>query len=485
MLLLYLVLAIIIVPMIVPLKEEFQLNFDEGLELMRASLYMQGYSPHIEIWSDHPFLFTAMLSFWFSIVGKSVFFARLLTIIFSALLIWFFFETIRIPLGIFPALIGAISLAASSGFIRFSSAVMIGIPSLSLTVISIYFLFLYKKSKQKYLLIISGVLFALSLQIKFLTVFLIPIILLFIFDVKKINLESIQKLRSRFIYPLLLWIISLVVIFLIFSLLFNALSYEQLFGTHFGEEIKTAFVKDGFERLSKVIINKDYDLFYLAIFGIFVVFVSHRWEGLFTVAWLGAGTLLLLNHKPVWPHNYCLIAIPMAWLAAYASVPLFDLFKERDRLFNYREFRLRNYFWASISLILIIFALLTLKPKVSKDIPSLQTKYEPEFAAVNRLLEHKNSTKWLFTDLPIYGFYSDLLVPPEIAVFSTKRIKTGQLTQDEIYELLIKYRPEQILIGRFKGFMYTSTDVYSYINKFYSKSNDISVVEHYVLKSLK
>ena len=147
MLLLYLVLAIIIVPMIVPLKEEFQLNFAEGLELMRASLYMQGYSPHIEIWSDHPFLFTAMLSFWFSIVGKSVFLARLLTVIFSALLIWFFFETIRISLGIFPALIGAISLAASSGFIRFSSAVMIGIPALSLTVISIYFLFIYKKKQ--------------------------------------------------------------------------------------------------------------------------------------------------------------------------------------------------------------------------------------------------------------------------------------------------------------------------------------------------
>lgn len=73
LLLLYLVLAIIIVPMIVPLKEEFQLNFDEGLQLMKASLYMEGDSPHIEIWSDYPFIFTAILSFWFSIVGKSVF----------------------------------------------------------------------------------------------------------------------------------------------------------------------------------------------------------------------------------------------------------------------------------------------------------------------------------------------------------------------------------------------------------------------------
>jgi len=121
-------------------------------------------------------------------------------------------------------------------------------------------------------------------------------------------------------------------------------------------------------------------------------------------------------------------------------------------------------------------------PQVSKDIPSLQRNYEPEFAAVNRLLEHKNST---ITDVPIYGFYADLLVPPEIAVFSTKRIKTGQMTQDQTYQLLVKYHPEQILIGRFKGFIYKSSDIYSYINKFYSKSNDISAVDHYILKSLK
>ncbi|MDJ0598410.1 MAG: glycosyltransferase family 39 protein [Crocosphaera sp.] len=486
LLLIYVVLAIIIAPMVVPLKEEFQLNFDEGIETMRALLYMKGYLPHKEIWSDHPFLFTQLLSFWLTLFGKSILYARLLTIVFSALLIWFFFEIIRLELGVFPAFIGSVSLVASSGFVRFSSAVMIGIPALSLTVISIYFLFLYKKKKHSYLLAISGSFFALALQIKFLTVFLIPIIFIFIIITNQKQFSGDAKLIIKITNHILIWLICFGITFLIFSFLFHALSYEQLLGTHFGNEVKTAFsTKNSFEFLSNVITKKDFDLFYLAILGIFVVFIKRKWEGLFPIAWLGIAFLLLINHQPVWPHHYCLIAIPLAWLTAYASLPCLDLFKKRNYLLKPKNIKINNYILGVISLGLIIFALINLKPKVARDIPSLQQDYSPQFAVVDRILDDKNSTQWLFTDIPIYGFYADLGVPPEIAVFSTKRIKTKQLTKEQVYELLVKYQPEQILIGRFKGFFYTSSDIYLYINENYVKSDDISIADHYVLKSLK
>ncbi|EAZ90031.1 glycosyltransferase family 39 protein [Crocosphaera chwakensis] len=481
LLLVYLVLAIVIVPMIVPLKEEFQFNLDEGLVLMRALLYGEGYAPHVEIWSDQPFLFPALLSFWLTISGKSILSARLLTIIFSALLIWFFFEIIRLNLGIFPAFIGSLSLAASSGFIRFSSAIMIGIPSLSLAVISIYFLFIYKKLKKKYLLAISSVCFALSLQIKFFTILLIPIILIFIIIYKPEQVKKKDILANG-----LLWLIICVIVFIFLAFLFNELSYEQLILTHFGDKIKTELSSEsGFSLLSRMIRKKDFDLFYLSILGVFVVFVKRRWEGLFPVAWLGTAFLLIINHHPVWPHHYCLIAIPMAWLAAYGSVPCVNFFKQRKYLLKPKQIKINNYILGIISLGLIIFALINLEPKVSKDIPSLQQDYSEQFALVDRLSENKNSTQWLFTDVPIYGFYADLVVPPEIAVFSMKRLKTKQITQAQVYELLVKYQPEQILIGRFKGFFYTSSDIYSYLNQFYVKSEDISVADHYVLKSLK
>ncbi|WP_243397324.1 glycosyltransferase family 39 protein [Crocosphaera subtropica] len=486
LLIVYLILAIIIVPIIVPIKEEFQFNFDEGIETMRALLYMKGFLPHQEIWSDHPFLFTQFLSVWLTIFGKSILWARLLTISFSALLIWFLFETIRLDLGIFPAFIGSLSLAASSGFIRFSSAVMIGIPALSFTIISIYFLFIYKHHKKNYLLALSGVFFALALQIKFLTVFLIPMNLMLIIISHKKPVEEDLKITRKIINSVSIWLVSFTIIFLSLSFFFHALSYEQLLGTHFGSEVKTAFsTKNGFKFLSQVIINKDFDLFYLAILGVCVVFIKRKWEGLFPVAWLGTATLLLINHQPVWPHHYCLIAIPMAWLAAYGSVPCVNLFKHRQYLLKPKKMKIHNYMLGIISLGLMIFLLINLKPKVARDIPSLQQDYSSQFAVVNRLADKRNSTKWLFTDVPIYGFYADLVVPPEIAVFSTKRIKTKQLTQEQVYELLLKYQPEQILIGRFKGFFYTSSHINSYINQFYVKSDDISVADHYVIKSLK
>ncbi|MEB3212691.1 MAG: hypothetical protein VKL39_15130, partial [Leptolyngbyaceae bacterium] len=50
---------------------------------------------------------------------------------------------------------------------------------------------------------------------------------------------------------------------------------------------------------------------------------------------------------------------------------------------------------------------------------------------------------------PLYGFYADVLVPPEVVVFSKKRLLTGQLTPEVILELLKVYSPGQVLFARF------------------------------------
>lgn len=454
LLLLFLVLAIIIVPLIIPLKEEFEFNTDEGIDLMRAFLYSEGFSPHIEIWSDHPFLFSALLSFWFKLVGQSVFSARLLTLLFSALLIWFFYEIIRTYLGYIPAFFGALSLAASQGFIRYSVAAMIGVPSLSLVIISIYTLIQYKQKRHNLLLlIVSAGLLALSLQIKFFAVFLIPIILLFLLGFQDFRINTIlRKLKQKQNYaPILLYISTLLIIFCLISLIFNALNQEQLLGTHFSQETRQVFQNsNGFDVLRKPAM-KDWDLLIMACFGILVIFIQQKWEGIFPLAWLGTASFLLLNHKPVWTHHYLVLSIPLAWLAAYGSLPFIEFFQKQSSSSNTNKSQSQKILIAAISGILLIIMLTRLKPKI--DVPSIQSDQSPDFAVVNVLSEHKDGNQWVFTDAPIYAFYADLLVPPEIAVFSYKRVKTGQLKHEVLYSVLQDYRPEQILLSRMKKFV--------------------------------
>lgn len=483
LILLFLWLALVIVPLIVPLREEFELNTDEGIELMRAFLYSAGFAPHIEIWSDHPFLFSALLSFWFELVGKSVFTARLFVLLFSALLIWFFYEIIRMHLGHIPAFFGAIFLASSQGFIRFGVAVMIGIPSLSLVILSIYTLFQYKQKKHDLLfLTMSAGLLALSLQIKFFAIFLLPIIVLFLLDLQDFRINSIfLKLRQKKIYThIFLYLATLLIIFCLISLFFNALSQEQLLGTHFGEETRQVFANsNSFNTLRKSAV-KDWDLLLMACFGILIIFIQQRWEGLFPLAWFGAASILLLNHKPVWTHHYLVLSIPLAWLAAYGSVPFIHFFQKKAYS---NQVKSKKVLISIISGILLITSLTRLKPKI--DIPSIQTDQTPQFAVVDVLREQKERTKWIFTDAPIYAFYADLPVPPEIAVFSYKRVKTGQLQYEVLYDVLVKYRPEQILLSRMKKFVYASNQINNYIKENYSKKSlDYQKLDYYILKKL-
>jgi hypothetical protein len=56
-------------------------------------------------------------------------------------------------------------------------------------------------------------------------------------------------------------------------------------------------------------------------------------------------------------------------------------------------------------------------------------------------------TQWLLTDLPILAFYTGLKVPPEVVVFSQKRLAAGDLTQADLLKVLKTYQPEQVVLG--------------------------------------
>lgn len=168
-----------------PIEQVFQFDrSDEGIELIKASLYSKGFALYTQMWDDQPPLSTVMLSGWFHLFGSSILTARLLTLCFSTILVWSFCQTLRIYVGNLSAMIGTIWLIISSDFLKLSVSVMFGLPSLALAMLSIYTLSLYKQQPRRALIILSGGLLALSLQIKLFTLFLLPLMIfeLLIYD---------------------------------------------------------------------------------------------------------------------------------------------------------------------------------------------------------------------------------------------------------------------------------------------------------------
>ncbi|MEP0876718.1 glycosyltransferase family 39 protein [Funiculus sociatus GB2-M2] len=494
-----------------PVRQTFEFDYDEGLNLIKALLYSKGFSLYTQIWSDQPPLLTVILSHWFSLFGYSVFAARLLILLFSALLVWSFYQIIRYSLGMIPALLATLLLLTSWLFVRLSIAVMIGIPTLSLAMFSIYFLTLYKRHRRNIFIILSGGLFALSLQTKLFTVFLIPLILLYLWDFKIIDRKAnnnpegkvspnpfptkrrafnfslspisdgglgLKSVLSKYNvwYSCLLWLGTFLGVYVTVGLLCHSLNYEQLFQAHLGEGVKSGFKEFNNIDYLRYLMIQDLDYIFLALIGTWAIFLNKQREGFLPLAWLATAILLLLNHKPVWDHHYTLLAIPITWLAAYGVAFIVDFFPKGWNS-NFKSLKIKKLILPGIATAILIFSMIAIPVKPKGKPPK-------NMEVMNLVLKYKDSTQWLFTDRPIYAFYAGLSVPPEIAVISEKRFNSGNLTNDDLLTILEKYRPEQIVFARWTEKFKSDEKISAYIKENYSKTyeNEKDTVEHYVLK---
>ncbi|MEO1006394.1 MAG: hypothetical protein AAFW67_11210, partial [Cyanobacteria bacterium J06638_38] len=59
------------------------------------------------------------------------------------------------------------------------------------------------------------------------------------------------------------------------------------------------------------------------------------------------------------------------------------------------------------------------------------------------------SSDWLVTDSPIFAFRAGMLVPPSTAVLSRKQLETGNITEEQLIEVIKQYQPQQVLFKRF------------------------------------
>jgi hypothetical protein len=163
---------------------------------------------------------------------------------------------------------------------------------------------------------------------------------------------------------------------------------------------------------------------------------------------------LLYNHIPVWSHQQLLVTVPAAILASGAIGSAFQRIKE---IYVSKGGIKRWDFVGLFALVGFVFAVVTRVPPTISAFnpnPSFQTppfrKASTEMAVLRKIRKYSAETKWFVTDLPIYVFYTDLPTPPNLAVFSSKRVQTGNLSEEEILRTIKKLEPEQILFGRNK-----------------------------------
>lgn len=480
------ILFFVLTAWIMPIADTLQFDPDEGIELAKVTLYSQGYTLYNQIWNDQPPLLTWFLAGWFKLFGTQIVAARLMILGFASLLVGAFFNSLRLILGLWPALLGTFGLCLTLDFLRLSVSVMQGLPALALVMLSIYFLLRVNQTRpilNTIVVLASGICFGLSLQIKFYILLLLPACFLHL--ALGASLQDWRKPNFRRLPLALLWLGVLSVTAIAVGLLSHSFSTTQLLGTHFDGAAQVALQREPSWQLLLMFLAQDLDYTLLAGVGIYLLFKHQPQWPLLPLVWVASVWVGLTYYQPLWYHYYPLISVPIVWLATYGLTQAFPFFRQKQWYRNLGWHNLKHPTLKGMAAGFVIFAIALTPIKLAVNaVMNYQFVQESKskFEVIQQVRAFKSSTHWLFTDLPIVSFYTGLKVPPELAVFSTKRIASGSLSDSELRRILQTYQPEQVLLGRYPKVQIALDPS---LRQHYVKQYEKDKVTQYVLKAVK
>jgi hypothetical protein len=195
-------------------------------------------------------------------------------------------------------------------------------------------------------------------------------------------------------------------------------------------------------------------LLILGLLGALISIYRRNWLTLYPLAWSALAYTFLRFYSPVFYHHQLLITIPMAMMAAAAVGDGFFSLVRLRRLSDLAHFQALLGVGALVGFILVSIHYVPLLDKELMNHPRLADftlKATPGKLRVLRTMnEYVDQTNWIMTDAPMYAFRVQKPVPPNLATFSSKRLATGSLTQEDILAAMHEYHPEQVLIARFE-----------------------------------
>jgi len=457
----------------------FEYNIDEGLYTMRAYLYTKGYALYKDIWMDQPPLLVLVLSGLFKIFGPSMYLARLLTVLFSTLLLWAVYQIISKTQNTLSALWAVGAIILSSFYLQFSVAVVSTVPSIALAMLSIYGIVLYQESYKKRYLIFSGGVFGLALMIKFFAVIFLPGIIAEVLMFERKKRASGENLFARSMSASMQWLVTFSVVVLYIAFVAAPISFYQIIQPYMLAR-KAYIMKGG--NMAPWFIGA-YDIVPLVLCGLF--FVKRDQKGFFLIPLISFvfGVLILATHRPRWPNHQLYVMVPLCWLASFG---VYALCRQVGEEWKNRNKPLRRraavvIFCLSSALALSLVAIPLKYNRLSSQL--LPPQWPDGWRIVTLMKQYSKQTHLVVTDSPIFAFYAQLPVPPFLASCSGKRVRTKLLTADDFIDIIQKEKPELILFARFPAIRRRATP---YIKNLYDEmyqSPDHRMM-FYVLKRL-
>lgn len=405
-----------------------QMNPDEGINLVKAALVADGASPYGEMWNDQPPVLTYLLAVVHHAWPGSVAAARGLVLATAALMVFSLYRIVHREVGHAGAVVAAVLLLSSPLALQLSASVMIGLPAVAFAVAAID---IAGSGLRPGLLraSLSGLAMAVSLQTKLFTFSALPSWLATLWT-RDTGSETGRKMR------LAAGIAAMAIGFVALILLSGAPLFEQLVGTHLSQKLRSSY--DPMVALGSIWAVLRQHLPLLAICGLGAALGSRTIvkSALPALLWLLVSSVSLAVHTPVWDHQVLLIVVPLAWIGGIGWGGVAQDWRADRRMRLALLPLLPLLGWAAVNATSI-----PLSPGAG-----IETRDRDVAAQVARFASLGPK---IATDMPIQAFRAGLDVPPELAVFSMKRVLQGGLDAAELIRIIEEESPTQVLMGRF------------------------------------
>lgn len=434
-----------------PFREKIQFDSDEGLNLMRSMLVVLGHPLYSEVSSDQPPLFTQILALLLRVVGFDVNPARMLVLFFSTLLVWSSAQFLQFTWGNVAAILFLPLIIMVPRYLDLSVSVMIGVPSIALASLSMLFVAFWHQNQRSPWLILSGFALALSVLIKLFSGFLVPILLIGITVSEYFNRKA-EGFSWKILQPALIWSLSFVSLAIPLGLiLVGPQNVWLIIFPHLTAPATVELQGPGYTINAHL--QAAIPLLILGMFGVLASIYRRNWLTLYPLAWAGVAYILFSFYSPVFYHHQLLITIPAAMMAAAAIADGIDSlirWKQPSDLIHFQTLfgliALIGFGWVALHYAPVLDRELMNKPRIT----GFNLKATPGKLKVLRTMnKYTDQTNWIVTDMPMYAFRVQRPVPPILATFSSKRLATGSLTEEEILNAMKEYHPEQVLMARF------------------------------------
>ena len=435
-----------------PFREKLQFDSDEGLNLMRSMLVALGYPLYGEVSSDQPPLFNHLLALVFRVTGFEVNPARVFVLLFATLLVWSGAQFLQLTSGKLAAILFLPLVIMVPQFLRLSTSVMIGLPSLALAAASMLFVVFWHKNRNSLWLVLSGFVLALSVLVKLFTGFVAPIFLIGITAATYFDGRG-DGPSWKLLRPALIWGLSFASLAILLGLvLVGPQNIQAITSPHIAAPVTEELAGSGYTMNAHL--RAAVPLLLLGIFGAVFSIYQRNWILLYPIGWAALAYVLFSFYSPVFYHHQLLITIPAAMLASAAVGEGIGLL---TRLGSSSDLMRVQTLLGAGAVIGFILVTTNYWPSLDRDLMNRPRLTDFSLRATSGKLkvlrvmsEYIDQTNWIMTDMPMYAFRVGRPVPPNVATFSSKRLATGSLTEKDILVAMRDYQPEQVLMARFE-----------------------------------